>query len=382
MKSPSRWFSSKLVNVLFLLFIYLLAAGAGLNGFVTKYGFHDMPDSTEAVQRYSFSRMIDQTADRPFVYRQLLPMIARGLQNTMSPDRRAAVNERVEKALQGNWSLAHTFDRSSASQARYALDYLVVYSLTFISFFAGLLLLRSVCLTLTGSPAAATLAPLAFAALFPILMSKNGYFYDFPEVMFMALGAWLALRDRWIWLAVVTAIATLNKETYFLFALALMPFMLHGRPRLRDGLKAAVIVLAGVAMNLIVKAHYAGSPGTPIELHIQDNLHFYLNPLSYLRLAINYGVVTPNEFNLVNIVLVAALVARGWPVMSKPMRQHILICAVINFPLFFLFCAPEELRNLSMMYVSLVMLFAVGLRRWIKSESGSTLPIGASVPRI
>ncbi|WP_175108570.1 hypothetical protein, partial [Pararobbsia alpina] len=294
-------------------------------------------------------------------------IIARGIENSIAPERRDAVGKRIVAALDSNWSLKHTFGRSSAMQPRLALQYLIVYTLTFVSLFASLLFMRSVCLSLTGSPAAATLAPLAFAVAIPLLMSKNGYFYDFPEILFMSLGAWLALRDRWIALAVVTAIATLNKETYFLFALALMPFMIKGRPTSRDVLKIVAVVAAGVIVNLAVKAHYAASPGAPIELHLRDNLQFYLNPLSYLRLAIDYGVVMPNAFFVVNIALVVALVVRGWPMLSQPTRRHAIICAVINFPLFFVFCAPEELRNLSLLYITLTVLIAFNLKRWIRA---------------
>ncbi len=376
LQGPPRAAVARIVNLLFLLFAYGFAAAAGFNGFVGKYGFHDMPDSFEATQRYAFTRMMDQSAERPFVYRQLLPLIARGVEDTMAPQRREALGHRIVAALHSNWSLEHTFGRSSAMQPRFALSYLIVYTLTFFSFFAALLFMRSVCLSLTGDPVAATLAPLAFAVVTPLLMSKNGYFYDFPEILFMSLGAWLALRDRWVTLAVVTAVATLNKETYFLFALALMPFMIHGKPAWRDGLKIAAVVAAGVSVNLAVKAYYVDSPGAPIEIHLRDNLQFYLNPLSYLRLAINYGVVTPNAFFVVNLALVAALVVRAWPMLPRPMRRHAVICAVINFPLFFVFCAPEELRNLSLLYLTLTVLIAFNLMRWIRATQDAPIARG------
>jgi hypothetical protein len=36
----------------------------------------------------------------------------------------------------------------------------------------------------------------------------------------------------------------------------------------------------------------------------------------------------------------------------------------LNFPLFLLFCAPGELRDLSMLYVTLLLLVAASLAEW------------------
>jgi hypothetical protein len=44
-----------------------------------------------------------------------------------------------------------------------------------------------------------------------------------------------------------------------------------------------------------------------------------------------------------------------------------LIAAAINFPLFFLFCIPGELRNLSMLYVPILFLMLANLEAWQRS---------------
>jgi len=39
---------------------------------------------------------------------------------------------------------------------------------------------------------------------------------------------------------------------------------------------------------------------------------------------------------------------------------------VINFPLYFLFCQPGEFRDLSLLYISLVLIIATNLQMWMK----------------
>ena len=46
------------------------------------------------------------------------------------------------------------------------------------------------------------------------------------------------------------------------------------------------------------------------------------------------------------------------------MQRHAQIAAAINLPLYVLFCAPGELRNLSMLYVVLLVVLATNLEEW------------------
>jgi hypothetical protein len=52
------------------------------------------------------------------------------------------------------------------------------------------------------------------------------------------------------------------------------------------------------------------------------------------------------------------------------MKRHAQIAAMINVPLYFLFCLPGELRDLSFLYVALVLLIAANIAR--SSQSSNT----------
>jgi hypothetical protein len=386
MKKIIGWVSANGVGFVFLFFVYLMASGAGFGGFYAKYGFHDLTDAVPDTQRFTFEKMVDETAYRPAVYRQLLPMIARGVESLIPQQERIEVNKKIIEKIKANRSASHVFYQGSALSENLVLEYLVVYALSFISLFVALFLMRSVCIELIEDRVAATLAPVAFAITLPLLLSKSGYFYDFPEIAFMAAGMWCAIRRRWLLFYLVTAVATVNKETYFLYAISLFPFFYSGKWKWSDFANASGLIVVGALINAYVKYRYRFNPGVVAEFHLWENLRFYLNPMSYVRFAINDGVITPNEFNIVNIFMVAWLIRSGWKFLGCGVKWHILLCAAINFPLFFLFCAPEELRNLSMLYMALVLLISINVREWIRRDPvarGNDLPhtpLNASLP--
>ena len=65
---------------------------------------------------------------------------------------------------------------------------------------------------------------------------------------------------------------------------------------------------------------------------------------------------------LPHIILVAWILKCAWKNLPTPWKWHVLLAALINFPLYILFCAPGELRNLSLLYAG----FMVALSIYIK----------------
>ena len=59
----------------------------------------------------------------------------------------------------------------------------------------------------------------------------------------------------------------------------------------------------------------------------------------------------------------------GWRRLPRIVQRHAQIAAAINLPLYFLFCSEGELRNLSFLYVVLLLLLAVNLNAWIGSPA-------------
>jgi hypothetical protein len=86
--SPSFAHSS-IASAILLIATYYLVAAASFNGFYDKWGFRD------GLPRFALVDLIDGTAHRPFVYRQLVRAIANAAEAMLG----AKLQETVYRAL-------------------------------------------------------------------------------------------------------------------------------------------------------------------------------------------------------------------------------------------------------------------------------------------
>ena len=371
-KHMRNYFFQALAPKLLLLFIAFIVAAASYGGFFQKWEFRDGTT-------YSAPTMFEGTAKRPFVYRQLLPSMA-NLIEYVTPDH---ISQKFEHWLAAN-PLKHNliyryFPNAKDSVAStYSLRYYALYGLSFASLFLAIFALRALCQAHNPDLPAATLAALTFALLLPLMLTEGGYFYDMPELLFMALAVLLAMRGQLLWLVIVTALATYNKESFLFFVLTLYPF-LRARYTLRNTILIELGLLAiAVVINLAVKLHYAGNIGEPVESQLMEHLLWLLKPSSYFAFEVNYGIPTTKGFNIVHFALLAILVHNGWRYLAPTVRQHFWIALVINVPLFLAFCYEGELRNLSMLYMTLVILMSINISQCLQRYSGHANQIPSS----
>ena len=113
---------------------------------------------------------------------------------------------------------------------------------------------------------------------------------------------------------------------------------------------------------------YAGNDGQNTIFQLFDNLQFYTNPLNLFLFDQTYGLPLFKGYGVVVFCWIAVLNVR---LAGRPsyMHQHLKLSAAINVPLFLLFCAEGEVRNLSMLYIAIVVLMAAALQRWLNSVS-------------
>ncbi len=358
-RATTRW--------IVLLCVYTLVASASFCGFFAKYALRD--DSTND----AMILMLDGTADRPYVYRQLLPTAANLLDRALPDSVKARfIGHLQEDYPKHNW-LANTFARATdAARPQYALRYYLVYGMVFMALLGAMLMLRLLCLQLVGNEVAATLAPLVFALAVPA-----GNFWDFPELCFMTLAVWVAVRGRLLWLIPLTLAATLNKESFLFYLLALYPFVAARVARSRAIAYLGVCMALAAAVNFATKLHYAGNPGDLAQFHLWDNLRFLADPRNYLRGEYTYGILLPKGFNILLLFLAFVVVRAGWPALPPAARQHALIVCAINIPLYLLFGYGDEIRALSMVDVSAALLVCGGLAAYV---SRALAPASAPVP--
>ncbi|MYN09283.1 hypothetical protein [Pseudoduganella aquatica] len=348
--------SSCLSLLLHFAFFWMVAA-ASFSGYIGKWG---MRDNTA---RFSLEAMLDASADRPFVYRQLLPMLANGAARL--------VPERIQARVAEKLNPAKVYTKTSAA-ANPALGfrYVVVYYLSFLSLLGSVLLLHCIALDAGVGRLAALIAPAVLSLGFPYLQTIGGYFYDTAELLFFSLAYLLVSRRRIAWFFAILAPATLNKESFFFYIITLLPLLLAAYPRRKALAIAAAALLVSGLVNAAVKLHYAGAGGAPVELHLGDNLAAYLSLRTYSQMELTYGIMGPRQAFVPTLLLIATVFARGWRASPREVRQHMLLAAAVNLPLFVLFAAVAELRNLSLMFVG----FAIVIGKALEAEPAKPLP--------
>lgn len=359
---------SRTADLVLLIGLYFVVAAAAFNGFYDKWGFRDEDP------KFSFAAMIDGTAERPYVYRQLLPALVNGVEAVLPQTAAEALTDGLYRT---DWQggLKSKITAPQALDPRYALRYHLLYYGTFFTLIAALFVMRAMCLAAGNTAFVATAAPAIFALFVPILQSVGGYFYDFSEILFMAMAFLLCFRGQFIWLVPLGAIATLNKESFFFFILTLYPLVRASR-----SLKETLAIIgfsagASLAAYAALRFAYAGNPGMALHNHALESLIYYINPLNLLGRDVTYGVKTMQGYSIVTLALVAIVGVRGWPGIPVSVRRQIILAAAINVPLFLLFCFPGEVRNLSMLYMGGVLLLAAAMTEAIsRRRSGPAHP--------
>ena len=371
----NRFFDSAGYRRFLLVLLYGVVAAAAFHGFYTKWRLNDghVP--------HSLASMVQGTADRPYVYRQFAPALANGIQGLLSAAAVARISERLAdpRRVNSRSGLAMRYPASEAMQAPVTLRYHLVYYLTFLALLGAMAAMRSICLKAGASAPAATTAPLVVALLLPFFLTEGGFFYDFFEVLFMAWAILLAWRipvhsrvraaGRLILLAAVAAMATWNKEAFFFFVATLYPLLRLSLSRIRAaGVVAALVFVCG-CVYLALRMRYAGNPGGAVSFQPGANLLHFLDPGNWFRTESTYGVALPKGLSAVMMLMIAGVAVIGWGRLPAPLRQHVLAAVAVNVPLFLLFAAEGEARNLSMLYPSLLVLMAMALTAWMRGAA-------------
>ena len=360
-----RWSRSRPASWLLLGAFFWMVSAAAFSGFMNKWGLTGTAWEANDEIRFGLRKILDGSASKPFVYRQLAPMLANAAEK-LTPE---GVKYRARRLLMPvqtrDWLV-------SPPPADLRFRYLVIHQMSFFALFASLFVLRRILLDLGIDGRAALLAPAAFALALPYIQTVGGFYYDTIELLTMSAAVLLALRGRLLLLLLLALPATLNKETFIFFALTLYPLLRHRRAMIPAAATTGAIILVAGLVNVALKIRFAGSgSGGVAEVHILSNLVFYLNPLNYLNsLEMTYGIIGPAQVFAGTLLVAAIIVARAWPIAPVFVKRHLLVAACINLPLFVLFCAAGELRNLSMLYVGLVVMAGLAVSKQGDSEAG------------
>jgi len=358
---------------------FFLVAAAAFNGYYDKVGFADYAKVTSASNspltlhgRFTLESSLDGTADRPYVLRRLVPGIA-NLLNQIVPARWV---DKFYNARNNDGTYLHDkFSKSDVERDRnYFLRYWVVFGVEVLSYFLTAVTCYKFCVIAGFSKPSSALTTMAFMLTIPYFMENGGGTYDSPEMLFFFLSAALAIQGRWLWLIPLAAIATINKESYLLFLPVLYPLLRQNFKANQTLYRLGVIAVPSVFVNLYLHWAYRLNPGGNVEVHLYQQLLDVKDVVLMSHPHMTYGILQPRTENIFSVLFLLWAIRVAWPSIPKMYRQHFWIAFGINAPLFLVLGGIAEIRALSMLYVSFVILLATLFERWVRDAREALLP--------
>ena len=340
-------YSDIVIPKIMLIFFIVIVTAAGYHGFFAKWGFLDNS------QRASIEQMYDGDAHKPFVYRQLLPIVTKHIVAVL-PDK-ARSNLEKSKSIEEEYAVAHISDK-------YHAEYVILYTLCYLAFLISILMMSNILSETIGSKLAGISAAMIFAILFPLFETRGGYFYDFFELMFFTFTVHFALRGKWLILLLTIPIATLNKESFLFFVPLLYPFLKNNISQKNSSFIIALGIILSSSVYLWIRSQYTGNMGGTVEFHLMEHLRDLFDWHSYFKTEVNYGFKTGARMWFLYVIMVAYIIRKTWRKLPIEWLKHAKMALVVQLPLYCLFCMPGELRNLSMLYMTFCVMLAIYIK--------------------
>jgi hypothetical protein len=342
-------FVSQAFRVVLRAAVYVFVSALVLDAFMTLWGFRGEQSP------FGFERMLDHTAQRPYVYRVLSPELI-GLGAGLVPD--ALVEAHEEWLLEGSPLLQYrrpgerwTLDKS--------VKWHVAYFYLFACLVAALFTARSLTAEMLGvSRLFADYAPAVALLFLPLTFHWGGYLYDFPELLLLLLCTLALARSRLDWFYPLYLLAILNKESNVLLASFFVAFAWDRMPRRRLLSHLAVQMVVGWSLVLALRLAFLENEGAQALFFFPLNLQFWLSPGSYWKFIDPYAplVWVPRGANLITLFVVGFIVLWDWRRKPPVLRRLLLLSAAVNLPVFLLFSLADEVRALSLVFPALYLL--------------------------
>jgi hypothetical protein len=177
----------KIGKQILIFSVFWIVASATFSGFSIKWGLRDNDP------RLSVAKMLNGTAYKPYVYRQLIPAAANMMGDNISDE---LINKLGQRYYTGTLKDYSVVSNPPDSPAKYKFKWLVVYWLSFMMLLGSLYLLSGILYNSGVGLVTAISAPCIFSLCMPIIQTVGGYFYDYSELFFMSLAVYLVQKNR------------------------------------------------------------------------------------------------------------------------------------------------------------------------------------------
>ena len=187
-------------------------------------------------------------------------------------------------------------------------------------------------------------------------------------MLFFSLAILIAIKGWWQVLIILTPIAEYNKESFLFFLIMLFPILTAKLGMKKAGFVSIVSIILSGCIYLYVKSLFYDNPGDTAVYQLPAHWEHMLNYHNWFEAEIIYGVRFGYGVFLPYLLLLAWLIKCTWKKLTMGFKYHIGIAAAINIPLYLLFCAPNELRNLSMLYIGFIAMLSIYIKNLITAK--------------
>jgi hypothetical protein len=265
----------------------------------------------EGIDAYYRSRLVDMvhgTAYRPYVYRVLVPGLARAGSAVM-PESLSGALTSVFQSWQG---------RPSTWPPPHAADYVLVISIMAASVVGFAVAVREFSRTMFSAPPRVH-AWIALAAVGCLPLTFGPFsrqIYDFGTLCVFTWSLVLMAQRRWTAFAIAFALSCLNKESSILLALVYLVYVSRSATGLSKAGATALFVYQLIVFALIRAAvvyAFRDNPGDTVEIHLfGHNQYVLLHPAEMSK-------------RLPLLIAAAALGAWGWRDKPLFLRQAFMV---------------------------------------------------------
>jgi len=222
--------------------------------------------------------MVYGRAYKPYVKRQLVPLVVRGSMMLM-PD------EFIERSKQkfADSQLAKQLNWPVEFAPEFMLSLLIMYG----SLIGFLLVLRYfLLLFFTMSSGLSHLIVLIVGLALPVTFRGQVAIYDFSQLLLFTTALVLLFRKRWVLFYPVYVFACINKETSILIPAVFACWL--GWKVLRNPYLWHLLsqILIGGAIVLALSLVFKNNPGVDTEWHLQRNLHMPFGVLGWFHIMV------------------------------------------------------------------------------------------------
>jgi hypothetical protein len=329
--------------------LYLIVSSFVLLAFMEKWELStDDPN-------FGFLDAINHTSKKPWAYRVLSPATI----NLISAILPVSAKQEVAEFLAARSSRLLKYPKilnNPSWTAEVYFKYQLMYLSLFVSLFAVLVVFRSLTRAILGHDGfLPDVAPAMGLLFLPLTFYQGGYYYDFPELMFMGLVLMLMLKRKWVLYHFVFALSILNKESNVLLVMFYIVMMYKAISDKEFCLHLLLQGVIGMVTFGATRFIFWDSPGMAVEHHFYRNLDYLLTPQNYISFTGIYApmVPVPTPSNLLLVIFLVALIYYGWKKTPIRIRTLFLISSAVNIPLVLLFGWVEEARNYSFMFPAL-----------------------------